>query len=230
MANRIMKLIACLLTVTLAFVNGNAAVVGKNVKGVVLDGKTGEPIEFATIALYKTADHTLFTGGITDTKGAFLIKNVPLGSYTFEMAYMGYVTVSREFVVEDADVNLGRIKLQPDVKQLATVDVVYDRAAVDYKIDKRVVNVGQQLNALSGTAIDVLENVPSIKVDIDGNVSMRGSSSFTVLIDGRPTPLDATDALRQIPASSIENIEIITNPSAKYEPDGASGVLNIITK
>ena len=145
MTIRILKPIVCLLTVALALVNGNAAAAGKNVKGTVLDGKTGEPIEFATVALYKTADHALFSGGITDAKGAFLIKNVPQGSYTFEMAYVGYVTVSQEFVIEDADVNLGRIKLQPDVKQLATVDVVYDRAAVDYRIDKRVVNVGQQL-------------------------------------------------------------------------------------
>lgn len=209
---------------------GTAAAAGKTVKGIVVDGKSGEPIEFATVALYKAADHALFSGGITDIKGAFTIKNVPAGSYTFEIAYVGYASIAQPVEVADDDVNIGRIKLQPDVKQLATVDVVYDRAAVDYRIDKRVVNVGQQLNALSGTAIDVLENVPSIKVDIDGNVSLRGSSSFTVLIDGRPTPLDATDALRQIPASSIENIEIITNPSAKYEPDGASGVLNIITK
>jgi outer membrane cobalamin receptor len=97
------------------------------------------------------------------------------------------------------------------------VNVVADKASIEYKIDKRVVNVSQQLTAQSGTAVDILENVPSIKVDIEGNVSLRGSESFTVLIDGRPTALAATDALKQIPASAIENIEIITNPSAKYE-------------
>ena len=230
MIKRFFRQIALCLLMVMTAMGGTAMAAGKTVKGVVIDGKSGEHIEFATVALYKAADHALFSGGITDAKGAFEIKNVPAGSYTFEIAYVGYTTVSQPVEVADADVNIGRIKLQPDVKQLATVDVVYDRAAVDYRIDKRVVNVGQQLNALSGTAIDVLENVPSIKVDIDGNVSLRGSSSFTVLIDGRPTPLDATDALRQIPASSIENIEIITNPSAKYEPDGASGVLNIVTK
>jgi len=200
------------------------------IKGVVVDANNNQPIEFATIAVYTVSEHTLAGGGITNQAGEFTLKNIPDGNYSIEVAFMGYVTAKKEIEVPGSGANIGKIKLRPDVKQIATVDVVYDRASVDYKIDKKVVNVGQQLSALSGTAIDVLENVPSIKVDIDGNVSMRGSSSFTVLIDGRPTPLDATDALRQIPASSIENIEIITNPSAKYEPDGASGVLNIVTK
>lgn len=200
-----------------------------SVTGTVIDSRSGHPIEFATIAIYSEPGHSLVSGGITDTEGHFSLK-INEGTYKLEIAFMGYAPLEQEFTIAHGDVDLGKIKLKVDVKQIETIDVVADRAAVDYKIDKRVVNVGQQLNALSGTAIDVLENVPSIKVDIDGNVSMRGSSSFTVLIDGRPTPLDATDALRQIPASSIENIEIITNPSAKYEPDGASGILNIITK
>ncbi len=224
----------CLLVLMLsAFTSVQGEVVlarGLNVVGKVVDEKSAEPIEFATIALYNVSDNSLSGGGITSESGEFSIKNVGVGKYRLEVAFIGYVSTSVEITVSNADVNVGKIKLKQDVKQIATVDVVADRASVDYKIDKKVVNVGQQLNALSGTAVDVLENVPSMKVDIDGNVSMRGSSSFTVLIDGRPTPLDASDALRQIPASSIENIEIITNPSAKYEPDGASGVLNIITK
>jgi outer membrane cobalamin receptor len=101
---------------------------------------------------------------------------------------------------------------------------------IDYKIDKKVINVGKQITSISGTAVDVLENVPSVKVDIEGNVSLRGSSGFQVLIDGRPSVLDANDALQQIPASTIDNIEIITNPSAKFDPDGTAGIINIITK
>jgi outer membrane receptor for ferrienterochelin and colicin len=98
---------------------------------------------------------------------------------------------------------------------------------MSYEIDKKVVNVSGQLTTVSGTAVDVLENVPSVDVDIEGNVSLRGSENFTVLIDGRPTILDPSDALQQIPASMIDNIEIITNPSARYDPEGISGIINV---
>jgi outer membrane receptor protein involved in Fe transport len=108
--------------------------------------------------------------------------------------------------------------------------VVADKAAVEYKLDKKVVNVSQVISAAGGSAANVLENTPSVQVDIEGNVTLRGSGNFTVLIDGRPSVLSGSDALRQIPASSLENIEIITNPSAKYEPDGSAGIINLVMK
>ncbi|MCH8328012.1 MAG: TonB-dependent receptor, partial [Candidatus Marinimicrobia bacterium] len=111
-----------------------------------------------------------------------------------------------------------------------TVEIVKDRPLVSYRLDKKIIDVSGLYSAVSGSAVDILENVPSISVDIDGNVELRGSSSFTVLIDGRPTVLDANDALQQTPANVIARIEIITNPSAKYEPDGDAGIINIITK
>ena len=211
---QLFKSIFPILAIVFATVTAMATTAPRShsVTGTIIDSRSGHPIEFATIAIYSEPGHSLVSGGITDTEGHFALK-INEGTYKLEIAFMGYAPLEQEFTIAHGDVDLGKIKLKVDVKQIETIDVVADRAAVDYKIDKRVVNVGQQLNALSGTAIDVLENVPSIKVDIDGNVSMRGSSSFTVLIDGRPTPLDATDALRQIPASSIENIEVITNPS-----------------
>jgi outer membrane receptor for ferrienterochelin and colicin len=110
------------------------------------------------------------------------------------------------------------------------VDVIADKAQVEFKLDKKIVNVSQVISAIGGTAVDVLENTPSVQVDIEGNVSVRGSSNFTVLIDGRPSVLSGSDALRQIPSSALESIEIITNPSAKYEPDGMAGIINLITK
>lgn len=226
---KILLLTLTLLTTTNIFATDTAPK-KKNITGTVIDKRDGKPVEFATVAIYTVADHSLINGGITDEKGVFAINNIAQGNYQIEIAYIGYTTTIQTITVDATDLNLGKINLAVDEKMLATVDVVADKSAVDYRIDKKVVNVSQQLNALSGMAVDVLENVPSIKVDIDGNVSMRGSSSFTVLIDGRPTPLDANDVLRTIPASSIENIEIITNPSAKYEPDGATGILNIITK
>jgi len=200
--------------------------------GTIIDGNDNKPIEYATIAIF-TQEDKLITGGISDNKGFFRLKNNPVGDYYLTVTFMGYKTskISNIKILADTrEIDLGNILLDPNVKELEGVNVVADQSAVQYKIDKKVVNVSQQLTAQSGTAVDVLENVPSVKVDIDGNVSLRGSSSFTVLIDGRPTVLDPSDALAQIPAGAIENIEIITNPSAKYEPNGAAGIINVVTK
>lgn len=229
-----------LLTMLLAlsfmasYANNSTSAARKNgsVAGTVIDAQTNEPVEFATIALYKQPDNKLAGGCITDMDGKFSLKDIEHGEYRVDIAFVGYKTKNININLTDANPNsnLGKILLKQNAQELGEVNVVADKAAVDYKIDRKVVNVSQQLNAISGTAVDVLENIPSIRVDVDGGVSLRGSSSFTVLIDGRPTPLDASDALAQMPASAIENIEIITNPSAKYEPDGASGIINIITK
>ncbi|OGV85551.1 MAG: hypothetical protein A3J88_06950, partial [Melioribacter sp. RIFOXYB12_FULL_38_5] len=127
-------------------------------------------------------------------------------------------------------VNLKEIKLQSDAVQLKESEVVGERSAVEFKIDKKVVNVSQNLAATGGTAVDVLQNQPSIQVDANGNLTLRGSGSFTVMVDGRPSVLQGTDALRQIPANAIDNIEIITNPSAKYDAEGTAGIINIVTK
>jgi outer membrane receptor protein involved in Fe transport len=129
-----------------------------------------------------------------------------------------------------AATDVGIIRLQPTVLPGEGVKVQADRPEFEYKIDRRVINVGQQQTVLSGTAVDVLENVPSITVDVEGNVQLRGSSNFTVLIDNRPTPLDPNVALQQLPASIIDRIEIITNPSAKYDPDGTAGIINLTLK
>jgi len=201
--------------------------------GVVVDASDGKPVEYATIALYKTNDQTLITGSISDNEGFFRIKNSSEGAYYLTVTFMGYETKTIPEILINPDTReykLEKIMLEPNVKELEGVNVIADQASVQYKIDKKVVNVGQQLTAKSGTAVDILENVPSVKVDIEGNVTLRGSGSFTVLVDGRPTVLEPSDALSQIPAGAIENIEIITNPSAKYEPDGATGIINIVTK
>lgn len=210
---------------------GNANKRG-DIVGTVIDSADGRPIEYATVALYKS-NKELLTGGISDSEGFFRLKDNPVGDYYLTVTFLGYKTITIpdvKILNNTREVSLGDIRLEPNVKELEGVDVVADQASVSYKIDKKVVNVGQQLTAKSGTAVDILENIPSVKVDIEGNVSLRGSDSFTVLIDGRPTVLNPSDALSQIPAGAIDNIEIITNPSAKYEPDGAAGIINIITK
>lgn len=203
------------------------------IKGVVIDEDSDSPMEFANIAVYDLADSSLVTGGITNENGEFEIDNITYGEYYMQVNFIGFdarnikgISLNRENKTED----LGDINLSASAVALGEVSVVADKAAVEYKLDKRVVNVSQVISAVGGTAVEVLENTPSVQVDIDGNVSLRGSSNFTVLIDGRPSVLTGSDALQQIPASAIENIEIITNPSAKYEPDGTTGIINLVMK
>jgi len=201
--------------------------------------KTGEPVEYATVSLFSLRSKKLVTGGITDVKGNFKINKLKLGGYKVEIDFIGFkkTTVKAVYLLpkgrgkgQGIEQNIGKIKLQTSDIAIDDVNVVADKSHVQYKIDKKIINVSQDVNADGGTAVDVLENTPSVNVDIDGNVELRGSSNFTVLIDGKPTVLEADEVLQQIPASSIENIELITNPSAKYDPDGAAGIINVIMK
>jgi len=203
------------------------------IKGLVVEEGSETPMEFANIAIYNIQDSTLVTGGITNENGEFEIDNIVYGQYYLEANFIGFDKKNVTRIILDSDNktrNLGEIELSPSAVSIGEVDVVADRATVEYKLDKKVVNVSQVISAVGGTAVDVLENTPSIQVDIEGNVSLRGSGNFTVLIDGRPSVLSGSDALRQIPSSAIENIEIITNPSAKYEPDGTAGIINLVMK
>ena len=202
-------------------------------KGFVYDANANQPLEYATIAITRKRDNTVVNGTITDATGFFKIKNIDFGRYKVEITFIGYKTKFLDDVLikpDNRNIDLGEISLHPSVETLDEVVVVSDRPTMTYKIDKKIINVSQQHTSASGTAVEILENIPSVTVDIEGNVSLRGSTSFTVLIDGKPTVLDPSDALTQIPASAIENIEVITNPSAKYDPDGTSGIINIITK
>lgn len=203
------------------------------ITGVVLDEASGTRMEFANIAVYSKSDSALVSGGITNENGYFEITGIEFGEYFLEANFIGFskARINNVLVTKDEPVaDLGRIELRPSTVELGGVEVVADKAPVEFKLDKKVVNVSQVISAVGGTAVDVLENTPSVQVDIEGNVTLRGSSNFTVLIDGRPSVLSGSDALRQIPSSALENIEIITNPSAKYEPDGMAGIINLVTK
>ncbi len=207
--------------------------VSGTISGKVIDQESGDPLEFVSVAVYNTEDESLVTGTITGTEGEFSIKGIGQGEYYIEVTFIGYDKQVKEGIDIRAgrtEVQVGDISLPRSVEQLEEVEIVADELGVEYKIDRKVINVSQQLTAASGSAVDILENVPSITVDVDGNVALRGSTGFMVLIDGRPTVLEPSEALQQIPANTIENIEIITNPSAKYNPDGTAGIINIITK
>ncbi len=203
------------------------------IAGKVIDDVSGEPIQYANIMLHDSNTETAITGTITDERGRFRINPVKPGNYFVTIKFMGYekLTIdSLTITMATPMALLGQVSLVPATVSGESVVVERERTTMEYKIDKKVINVGQDITSSSGTAVEVLENVPSIQVDIEGNVELRGSSNFTVLIDNRPSILDGNEALQTIPASTIDNIEIITNPSAAYDPDGVSGIINIITK
>ncbi len=208
--------------------NSNGVITGR-----VLDSGLNEPIEYANIVLYLQRDSTQVTGTITNREGNFQLTGIRSGLYYVEISFIGYHTHlidNIEITPGMPEASVGDIRLQQTILGVEGTEVVADRPALAFQIDKKVINVSRQTTTASGTAVDILENVPSVTVDIEGNVSLRGSENFTVLVDGRPTVLESSEALQQIPASTIESIEIITNPSAKYDPDGISGIINVLMK
>ena len=235
-----MKTGSLLLTIFLAFgqlhaetINKGSSAVTGSISGVVIDKQNQQAVEYANVALYNAADSTIVAGMLTNSDGRFLLKNIKDGNYNLGIIFIGYKKeVVKGIVVSKSnrEIVLEPITIVPFSKQLNEVTVTAEKNAVEYKIDKKVVNVSQNLNNAGGTAVDALRNVPGVNVDNEGNVSVRGSSSFTVLVDGKPTVLEGSEALRQIPASSVDKIEVITNPSAKYDAEGTSGILNIVMK
>ncbi|MFC2134573.1 TonB-dependent receptor domain-containing protein [Bacteroidota bacterium] len=222
----------------LVFVGISFAQRGKNIPmssitGKIVDADDNLPLEYANVLVYDSLTSVMVTGSATDSEGVFTVSKLRPGRYYVEVKYIGYdddLIESVQIRSRNMKVDLGTIKLNRAAYQIDGVQVIGDQISMEYKIDKKVINVAQQSTSLSGTAIDVLENAPSITVDIEGNVSLRGSTDFLVLIDNKPTVFDPSDALEQIPASAIDKIEIITNPSAKYDPEGTSGIINLITK
>lgn len=218
-----------------AMPNAGAAPLNKSgkIKGKIIDADTKSPMEYANIAIYRQQDSKLVTGVIANEAGLFEIGDLPFGNYYVEAAFIGFektIVNDIKIIPNSHSVDMGTIELAVSRQNIGTVDVVAERNRVEYKIDKKVINVTNDINAAGGSAVTVLENTPSVEVDIDGNVSLRGSSNFTVLIDGRPSVLSGSDALKQIPSAAIQNIEIITNPSVKYDPDGMAGIINVVMK
>jgi outer membrane receptor protein involved in Fe transport len=201
--------------------------------GYVLDSTNSAPVEFANLALYRVSDSTMITGGITNIEGHFAFRHVPDGEYYLEIHFIGYEKKTIENIVlheNERRLNLGDIYLNITSFNLEAAEVVAKRSLTEYRLDRKVINVGQDISNTGASAAQVLEKSPSVRVDIEGNVTLRGSSNFTVFIDGKPSVLDGNEALQQIPANTIENIEVITNPSVKYDPDGTSGIININLK
>ncbi|GAB3824654.1 TonB-dependent receptor domain-containing protein [Hymenobacter jeollabukensis] len=204
------------------------------ISGTLLDGSNQQPLPFANVVLFRAQDSVLVTGAQTSETGRFRLEKVAAGTYTLRATVLGYQALRRPVTVgPTGTLDLGSVALQPTTTQLKGVTVTGERAAVQDNLDKKVINVEKDLTSVGGTAVNVLQNVPSVAVSADGTVSMRGSSNLTILIDGKPMGGGnggMGNRLEQIPASSIEKVEVVTNPSARYDAAGAGGVINIILK
>ncbi len=208
---------------------------GGVINGRIVDAETGAPLEYATISIFNVADSSLANGATTNTKGAFSVT-VPLGRYYARLQFLSYGNAYEnniELTAANPQVNLGSLELAPDSQQLNEVEVVAEKDQVQLALDKRVFNVGESLARVGGSASDILDNIPSVTVDVEGNVSLRGSENVQILIDGKPSGLvgiSGADALRTLPADMIERVEVVTNPSARYQAEGVAGIINIILK
>ena len=203
------------------------------ITGKVLDQSTKKPIEYANVILFSQNDSSQINGTVTNKEGRFVLNGIKPGNYYSSIQFVGFTKIIIPHIsISNTKLNqdFGNIFLKPTTINLQNIVVEGQRAPISYQLDKKVIDVTQMQTAMSGSAADVLENVPSVTVDIDGNVSLRGSSNFTVLIDGHTSVMDAQDALQQIPASSIKSIELLTNPSAKYDASGTAGIINIVLK
>ena len=206
------------------------------ITGIVIDKLNNQPIEFANVVLQKVLDNTQISGTTTDAKGKFTFDKIADGKYKIVYSFIGYEQQETP-VVTIADksraVNIGSLALAVSSQEIKDVVVVGERSTYTNSIDRKVFNVGKDVIGKTGSVSDLMQNVPSVSVDIDGNISLRGSESVMVLINGKPSALMGTNraaVLQQMPANSIERIEVITNPSAKFKPDGTSGIINIVLK
>ena len=192
------------------------------ISGKIVEKGSNQPLEYATVIFENTKNQQL-SGGITDEKGNFKFEIVA-GTYNARAEFISFKNVvipQKEF---STNTDLGVISMEADAAQLEAVDVIAEKSTVEIKLDKRVYNVGKDMMVKGGTVSDVLDNIPSVSVDVEGNVSLRGNENVKILIDGRPSnAINITDALRLIPADAIEKVEVITNPSARYDAEGGGG-------
>lgn len=203
------------------------------ISGKVVDQESKSSMEYCTVSLFDAKTDQLVTGVVSDLEGNFSLTQLKPGQYDLEVSFIGFEAKRIEDIIlsmANPQKNVGVVYLGSDATVVQEVEVTALKSSVRYELDKKIVDVDKNISAANGTAVDVLATVPSIQQNIDGDVSLRGSTGFLVLINGRPSVLDANDALRQIPANTIKNIEIITNPSARYDAEGTAGIINIITK
>ena len=202
------------------------------IKGQLVDASTNQTIEYADIFLFVTGNDKPIQQTFPNEKGVFSFRDVSAGNYVVMARLMGYDVFSKDNIRLSASglVDLGKLMMKPLEVGIAEVEVVAEKRQLVYKLDKKVVQASSNMMSGGGSAVDVLENTPSIRIDADGDVSFRGSSGFQVYVNGKPSMFSGTQALEQVPSGQIENIEIITTPSAKHDTEGDVGIINVITK
>ncbi|WP_215241625.1 TonB-dependent receptor domain-containing protein [Dyadobacter helix] len=205
------------------------------ISGAIIDSTLSKGVEFASIALFTMADNKAVDGTVADENGKFSMTKIAPGSYRLLISFIGFKdkTVNNIKVEKGKDVELGNIRLAANVQTLQEVTITGEKSMVEEKVDRLVYNAEKDITSKGGDAADLLRKVPMLSVDLDGNVSLRGSSNIRVLINNKPSTIIASnvaDALKQIPADMIKSVEVITSPSAKYDAEGSGGIINIITK
>ena len=223
--------ICCFFTIATLFSQKSNTSNSIIISGKVIDSKSKQPLEYATIIIKNTVTKEV-SGGVTNLDGSFSIE-IPKATYTIDVAFISFQSVKfpKENIISDKD--LGVIKLSEATNGLDEIVIVAEKTTVDIRLDKKIFNIGKDLSIRGGNASDVLGNVPSVQVSVEGTVSLRGNENVTILIDGRPSALvgmNGAEALRQIPAEAIEKVEVITSPSARYDAEGTAGILNIILR
>ncbi len=203
-----------------------------DVMGVVLDKETNQPLEYATLVFESIQNPDKITGDITDAKGRFRVE-VPKGIYNINVEFVSYETLKINERNITTNTNLGELKIKLSIDQLKTVEIVREKTTVEVKLDKKIYNIGKDLTTAGGTVTDALDNVPSVTVDVDGSISLRGNENVRILINGKPSAMvssGGSDFLSQLPADAVDKVEVITSPSARYDAEGTAGILNIILK
>jgi len=201
-----------------------------SISGRVIDAGLNEPLPYVNVII-KDSNEKIITGGITNTDGTFNISKIPAGLVKVEITFIGFKTIEKQITIgkNSYKINVGNILLEEDAENLDEVTVVAETSTIQQKIDRRVINVGKDLTTSGPTASDIMNNIPTVNVDPQtGAIALRGNQNVQVMVDGKLSNIPAAQLLRQIPSTSIKQIELITNPSAKYNPDGMSGIINII--
>jgi hypothetical protein len=224
--------VASLIWLFMAF--SSLAQEGK-ISGQIMDNTSKKPLDFANIAIYTSQSSEPVQAVFSDIEGKFTMQNIPLGSYTLRASFVGYSTfeTSVQLTKEKPSVRINRIPLSENTEQIKEVQVVGQRSGVSFEIDKKVFNVDETVLAQGSSTTDVLKNIPSVAVDTEGNISLRNNSSVEIWINGKPSGLtdeNRGQVLEQLPAATVEKIEVITNPSARFNPEGSAGIINIVLK
>ncbi|QTY27233.1 TonB-dependent receptor domain-containing protein [Flavobacterium sp. CS20] len=220
------------LTYLLTIISFSVFAQQNKLTGKLLDNSQNEPLAYATIAILEPGTENIVTSGITDSDGNFSI-NVENGQYDIKFEYISYEPKIIKNISITSNKNLGDIKLKFAQNQLDEVNVVAETTQVEVRLDKKIYNVGKDLTTSGGTVSDALGNVPSVTVDIDGAISLRGNENVRILINGKPSSIAGfgdQDVFQQLPADAIESVEVITSPSARYDAEGTAGIINIILK